>query len=76
MGHIVLRLYPDGRIEQATCAKCWKDRERLLAYSMYLQPGLAALDVAARLWQDLTRAPGGSGQRPDDQAAGSRNGKC
>jgi hypothetical protein len=53
MGHIILKLFPDGRVEQSLRAKTWKERERLLAYGLYLQPGLAALDVAARLWRDL-----------------------
>ena len=35
-------------------AKSWKEREQLLAYGLYLQPGLAALDVAARIWRDLS----------------------
>jgi hypothetical protein len=54
VGHIVLKLFPDGRVEQLVRARTWKEREELLAFGLYLQPGLAALDVAARLWRDLT----------------------
>lgn len=53
MGHILVRLYPDGRVEQSLSARSWKEREQLLAYGLYLQPGLAALDVGARIWRDL-----------------------
>jgi hypothetical protein len=54
---IVVRLYPDGRVERSEVTRSLKDRELLLGYALYLQPGLAALDVGARLWVDL------SGQR-------------
>ena len=62
MGHIVLKLFPDGRVEQSVHAKTWKEREQLLAFGLHLQPGLAALDVSARLWKELTvAAQGGRG---------------
>ena len=63
MGHIVLKVFPDGRVEQAFRAKSWKEREELIAYGLYLQPGLAALDVAARVWCDLAE-PGARDRRP------------
>jgi len=53
MGHILIKLYPSGRIERLERSRNWRDRERLIAFSLWLQPGLAALDVAARLWRDL-----------------------
>jgi hypothetical protein len=55
MGHIIVKLYPDGRVEQSLQARSWKEREQLLAYGLYLQPGLAALDVGARIWCDMRR---------------------
>jgi len=57
MGHIILKVFPDGRVEQSLRARTWKEREELLAYGLYLQPGLAALDVSARLWRDLAFHP-------------------
>ena len=57
MGHIILKLFPDGRIHQSVRASTWKEREELIAYGLYLQPGLAALDVAASLWRDLAVSP-------------------
>jgi hypothetical protein len=67
MGHIVLKLFPDGRVEQSVRARSWKERELLLAFGLHLQPGLAALDVAAHIWRDLyssskSSAVGGCGR--------------
>jgi hypothetical protein len=56
MGHIVLRIYPDGRVERSESARSWRERRELLGFALFLQPGLAALDVSARLWQDLRPA--------------------
>ncbi len=53
MGHFILRLFPDGRVEQSVHARTWKEREELIAFGLYLQPGLAALDVSARVWRDF-----------------------
>ncbi|MBI4313083.1 MAG: hypothetical protein HY681_15100 [Chloroflexi bacterium] len=53
MGHIIIRLYPSGRVERSEKATTWREREELLAFALYLQPGLAALDVSARIWRDL-----------------------
>jgi hypothetical protein len=75
MGHILLKLFPDGRVEQTLRARSWKEREQLLAYGMYLQPGLAALDVAAHLWRDLrasTADPADATSRGGEQCAPSR----
>ena len=62
MAHIILKLLLDGKIEQSLHASSWKEREQLLAYGLYLQPGFAALDVAARLWRDLRPSPPGNEQ--------------
>ena len=56
MGYIIVKLFPDGRVERAEKAKTWREREELLAYALYLQPGLAALDVAANIWRDMGRS--------------------
>jgi hypothetical protein len=53
MAHLILKLFPDGRIERLEHANTWLEREELIAYALYLQPGLAALDVAASLWREL-----------------------
>lgn len=53
MGYITLRIYPSGRIERSEEVSSWAEREELLAYALYLQPGLAALDVSARIWSEL-----------------------
>lgn len=58
MGHINLKLFPDGRVEQSVHAKTWKEREQLLAFGLHLQPGLAALDVSARLWREILTTSG------------------
>jgi hypothetical protein len=54
MGYIVVKLFPNGRVERSEKARNWREREELIAYSLYLQPGLAALDVAAHVWRDLS----------------------
>jgi hypothetical protein len=59
--HIILKLFPDGRVEQSLRARTWKEREKLLAFGLYLQPGLAALDVAVRLWRDLAASSSAKG---------------
>ena len=66
MGHIVVRLYPDGRVERSEEAKTWRERETLLAFALFLQPGLAALDVSAKVWRDLAlpQGPALRGSRP------------
>ncbi len=51
---ILLRIYPDGRVERSELASGWKQREELILYSIFLQPALSALDVSAQLWKDLT----------------------
>lgn len=56
MAHITLKIYPDGRIERSEDVSSWREREELLAYALYLQPGLAALDVSARIWRELRQA--------------------
>lgn len=56
MGHIVLRLYPDGRVERSEIARSWRERRELLSFALFLQPGFAALDVAAHVWRDLHAA--------------------
>lgn len=61
MGYIVLKLSRDGSIERGETARTWREREELLAFALFLQPGFAALDVAAKLWRDLRQ----------DQATGS-----
>jgi len=53
MGHIVLRIYPDGRVERSEKARSWRERRELLSFALFLQPGLAALDVSAHVWRDL-----------------------
>ena len=53
MGYIVIKLFPNGRVERSERARTWHEREELIAYSLYLQPGFAALDVAAHVWRDL-----------------------
>jgi len=58
MGHIVLKVYPDGRVERSEIARSWRERRELLGFALFLQPGFAALDVAAHVWRDL-RAPHG-----------------
>lgn len=55
MAHIIVRLFPDGRVERSEEASSWREREELLAYALFLQPGLAALDVSAHIWRDLRR---------------------
>ena len=54
MGHIIIRLFPDGRVERTEHASSWRERKELLAYALFLQPGLAALDVSAKVWRDLS----------------------
>jgi hypothetical protein len=56
MAHLLIKLYPNGRVERLERCKSWIEREELIAFSLWLQPGLAALDVAARLWCDLERS--------------------
>ena len=74
MGHILLRVYPDGRVERSESVRCWREREELIAFALYLQPGLAALDVAAGVWRGLRRQADGAekarGLRPP--AAGAQ----
>lgn len=53
MGHIVLRIYPDGRVERSESVRSWRERRELLGFALFLQPGLAALDVAASIWRGL-----------------------
>jgi hypothetical protein len=62
MGHIVLRIYPEGRVERSEVAGSWKEREELLALAVFLQAGFAALDVSARVWRDLRDDSRGSGR--------------
>jgi hypothetical protein len=62
MSHIIIRLFPDGRIERTEHASNWRERDELLAYALFLQPGLAALDVAAKVWRELA----------EDRAEGAR----
>jgi len=57
MGHILVKIYPDGRVDRLESARSWSEREELIAFALYLQPGLAALDVAARVWRDLRKEP-------------------
>jgi hypothetical protein len=58
MGCIILRVYPDGRVERSERARSWREREELLGYALFLQPALGALDIAAGTWRDLTAPPG------------------
>jgi hypothetical protein len=58
MSHIVLKVYANGRVVQTQQARTWREREELIALTLYLQPALAALDVAARIWQDLRHSKG------------------
>ena len=53
MGYIIVKLFPDGRVERSDRASTWRERQELLTFSLFLQPGLAALDVSALLWRDL-----------------------
>ncbi len=65
MGHIVLRIYPDGRVERSESVKGWRERRELLAYAMHLQPALAAVDVSARVWRDLHDLAQAGREHPD-----------
>jgi hypothetical protein len=67
MGHIILRIYPDGRVERSESAGCWRERSELLGFALFLQPGLAALDVAARIWVDLHPDRQGDAERGSAQ---------
>jgi len=66
MGHIVLKVYPDGHVERSEIARSWRERRELLSFALFLQPGFAALDVAAHVWRDLHHDG-------DDPAAGRRD---
>ena len=55
MGYLIIKLHPTGRVERSERARSWREREQLIAFSLWLQPGFAALDVAARLWRELER---------------------
>ena len=59
-GYIVIKLYPDGRVERSEKAESWREREELIAYSLFLQPALAAIDTTARIWRDLRGLKEGS----------------
>ena len=63
MGHILLKIYPNGRVVRSETARSWPEREELLALALYLQPGFAAVDVAARVWRDLRKLPPAEGDR-------------
>ncbi len=71
MGHIILRIYPDGRVERSERARSWLERQELLSYALFLQPGFAALDVAARVWRDLV-VPSRGDPRSDPRKAGAQ----
>lgn len=75
MGYIVLKVYPDGRVERSEIARSWRERRELLGFALFLQPGLAALDVAAHVWRDLRaadrRGPLDSPGRPVPDDGGS-----
>jgi hypothetical protein len=58
MGYIIVKLFPNGRVERSEKANSWRERQELIAYALYLQPGLAALDVAAHVWRDLRPTKG------------------
>jgi len=55
VGHLLIKVYSSGRVERLERCKTWSEREELIALSVWLQPGLAALDVAARLWTDMEK---------------------
>ena len=56
MSYIIIKLYPDGRVERAEKVKGWREREELIAYTLFLQPSLASLDTAACIWRDLRKS--------------------
>ncbi|TMB94098.1 MAG: hypothetical protein E6J42_11990 [Chloroflexi bacterium] len=57
MGHIDLKVYPNGRVVRTERVGPGREREELAAFGFHLLPALAALDTAARIWSDLRRRP-------------------
>ena len=55
MAHLLIKVHPDGRVERLERCRSWREREELIALAVWIQPGLAALDVAARLWNELEK---------------------